>query len=519
MKTLYIVESKTYDLEKVLEVMNSSALNDEESYTYNIESKKLYPKFNKISTKEELLNVLVHVDKLVYFSEVQPIIKVKELSAIFSCKAKKIIWVDKAGKANLFSRNEHGDKILFVFPGSVVPLNLGSHQRSFNLLSNLSEAGYSIDLLIPKPKNIDLSERIKQSLGTVTSRVFFYDNDYKKFPKPYRMFRKIEERWRIVQDKEKKLPDTFVERDYKRPTLSCKKWVNSLHLSNEYSNIIVSYAWMMPSIEFIKHNKDVKIICDTHDVQYIRGSSFLNKYERLSYSYKLEKYLERKRLETADIVLAISDSDKYLLDKFVSGKTKVITTTSGFNYALNRVKKRPKDRPMTFGFIGGSMSANILAVEFILDNWWPVIKRQSPDSNFLIAGSVGRNPSIIERSLIDENIRILGFVDNLNEFYHQIEVSLNPVIVQGGLNFKSVEAVFQGKHLITNPLGAECLGKDFMCTVASKNQDITSFLREFEFDIESDYKFRAKAQQVAKKLFSNENVMKDFLSLNNPNIN
>lgn len=521
MKTIYFIDNTCLDPQKAInEVMLHSSFN-ELSYLYSsipVEVEQL-SNIQIIEKNDDLIDALVQADKAVFFSEHQPVIDIKLLNAFFSCKAKYLIWINSTGNVSKFSRSSEGDKVLFVFPGHIVPLNLGSHQRAFNLLSNLSKAGYSVDVLIPKPKSRNIEERVEQSLGVISTNVYFYDNDYKRFPKPYRLFRKLEENWRVFQGKEKKLPDLFFERDYKRPTESCKRWVNSLYLKNKYSSMIVSYAWMMPCVQYVRHVKDLKVICDTHDVQHIRSSDFLNKNERLAYFFKLEKEIEAKRLREADLVLAISESDQRLLESFLGSKPKVITTSAGFNYALRKVKKRPKDRPIMFGFIGGSMAANVLSVEYILDNWWPTIRRLSPDSKFLIAGSIGRNSRVLERSILDDSIEVLGFVDNLDDFYHVIEVSLNPVIVQGGLNFKSVEAVFQGKHLLTNPLGAQCLGKSFKCNIIENERDIEKFLNTFEFDLELDYKFRVEAQNVAKKLFSNEVVMVDFLTANDPNLN
>ena len=521
MKTIYFIDSTCLDIQKSInEIMLYSAF-DELSYLYSsipIEMEDL-SNIQIIEATDQLIDALVQADKAIFFAEYQPVIDIKLLNAFFSCKAKNLIWINNIGNASKFFRNLEGDKVLFVFPGPIVPLNLGSHQRAFNLLSNLSEAGYSVDVLIPEPKSRSIRERVEQSLGVISAKVYFYDNDYKVYPKPYRLFRKLEENWRLFQGKEKRLPDLFFERDYRRPTESCKSWVNSLYLENTYSSIIVSYAWMMASVQHVKHVKNLKIICDTHDVQYIRSSDFLNKKERLAYFSKLEREVEAKRLREADLVLAISESDQKLLKDFLGNESKVITTSAGFDYALRKVKKRPKDRPITFGFIGGSMAANVLSVEYILDHWWPKIRKISPDSKFLIAGSIGRNPRIIERSILDDSIEILGFVDNLDGFYHMIEVSLNPVIVQGGLNFKSVEAVFQGKHLLTNPLGAQCLSKSFKCNIIENEKDIEEFLDTFEFNLDLDYEFRVEAQNIAKRIFSNKNVMLDFLTANDPNLN
>lgn len=103
-------------------------------------------------------------------------------------------------------------------------------------------------------------------------------------------------------------------------------------------------------------------------------------------------------------------------------------------------------------------------------------------------------------------------MNSIGDFYNQIDVSLNPVLVQGGLNFKSVEAVFAGKHLITNSLGQECLGSDFPSTIVNKPDDIVQFISKYEFDIKKDYGMRIANQNKAKNLFANK---KTYLELVN----
>ena len=50
-----------------------------------------------------------------------------------------------------------------------------------------------------------------------------------------------------------------------------------------------------------------------------------------------------------------------------------------------------------------------------------------------------------------------GFVDDLSGFYNSVLVMISPIIVRGGLNFKSAEALISGRILLTTPLGSECL--------------------------------------------------------------
>jgi hypothetical protein len=471
---------------------------------------------NKISfskDRRELINRSVDAEKIIILSQDKPCLNDDFLASSFSCFFKTICWMNMSGEV-LDMKREGDSNILFVFPGPILPLSLGSHQRAF-MLSNLKSLGYNVDVLIPK---VDKNQETKliNSLEVVCQNVFFYKNKKRKFKKVDLLKRGIEKRIRRFLGKDEILQDKFSERLYSKPTESSKRVLNSLYHAKKYPVVIVSYAWMMGIFDIVRPFLDgsTKIICDSHDVQFERSKGYLNRKERLFFSYKKERDLEIACLNSADIVLAISNSDKKILEK-EGIKARVINSSAGFDYQLRQIRARPIDRPINFGFIGGGMDANVRSLEFILKSWWPVIKKYSPESCFYIAGSVANNKRIKQLIFLDQKVQNLGFVKNLDDFYKVIDVSLNPVLVQGGLNFKSVEAVFSGKHLITNSLGKECLGEDFECFVADQPVDIVNYLKSFEFDSAYDKEIRKRAQDKAKNLFGNKNVvidLKNYLS-------
>jgi hypothetical protein len=437
----------------------------------------------------------------------------KMLNSFFSNSLGNVWHIQSDGKLKRYRLNPRKKATtLLVFPGSILPLTLGSHQRVFNLLFNLGKNGIPVDVLITTPKNVKQSD-FQTALGTICNNVYIYKNNKKKHSTATITKRYIESKARGFLGKSKDLPELFSERLNTRPTESCKRWVNSLYLANDYESVIVSYAWMMGALDYIIHDSEnFKVICDTHDVQFTRNDEILNRKERFFFNSAIEKKRELKELKKCDSVLAISVSDENTLKKSLKNSTKVIRASSGFDYALSQVKRRPHGKPLYFGFIGGQMSANVKSLVHILENWWPSIKEYSPDSKLFIAGSICKSAEILPKIFLDHNVIPLGFVNNISDFYNSIDVSLNPVLVQGGLNFKSVEAVFAGKHLVTNKLGQECLGSDFPSTIANKPDDIVEFISKYEFNLKKDYGIRVANQNKAKQLFANK---KTYLELVN----
>lgn len=438
---------------------------------------------------------------------------IKFLSSLFSIDSVRVNWLKEDGT---ISDNQSTNKpdTLFLFPGSIVPLSMGSHQRSFNLLFNLTATGKVVDVLIPDNPKLD-KIKIRESLKCVCNEVYFYKDRRKKFTKIQTIKRGIEKKCRSLMGKTVNLPDLFSERLHKKPTESLKRWVNSLYLAHQYEDIIVSYAWMLPAIDYIKHAQDnYRLICDTHDVQFYRNQNILSRKERLFFNQNKEKFLEIDMLNQCDSVIAISEIDAKILSSNL--KTKVVSVYPGFDYSETLVKQRPVGRPIHFGFIGGGMSANVQSLEFVIQTWWPTIKNHSPDSILYIAGSICNNPIIREQSFFDQNIILMGFVKNINDFYNCIEVALNPVMVTGGLNFKSVEAVCAGKHLFTNDIGIKCLTNDFPCTVIQHPKQIIEAMNQIEFNLKQDKQNRIKNQAQALRIFGNiqtQNVLLKILKV------
>ncbi|EFM95755.1 glycosyltransferase family 4 protein [Actinobacillus pleuropneumoniae] len=431
------------------------------------------------------------------------------LVSLFSIRAFEIEWLSVDG--TIEDREKNKPNTLFIFPGSIIPLSMGSHQRAFNFLYNLSMKGVIFDVLIPSNNKLD-KVALKSALKSVASNVYFYRNKPKKFTKLNTLKRGIEKRVRTLINKDASLSDLFSERAYRKPTESLKRWVNSLYLAKDYENIIVSYAWLLDSIQYIEHLRDdFNLICDTHDVQFYRNQNILSRKERLFFNKDLEKQKEVNLLNKCDYVISISDMDKKLLEENINSK--VIPIYPGFDYIKVPVKQRPVGRPIYFGFIGGSMSANVIALRYVIEHWWPVIKKHSPDSHLYIAGSICNDPSIRELCFFEKNIELLGFVKDIFSFYNKFEVSLNPVLVSGGLNFKSVEAVCAGKHLFTNTLGKDCLSTDFPCIIIDDPAQIIQHMNQIEFNFSDDKKRRIASQAKALEIFGNKNHQKSLAKL------
>lgn len=425
------------------------------------------------------------------------------IMAFFSCGVDAINGVYGSELARYAPFSKQASTTLLVFPGAMLPLNMGSHQRAFLLLSALNYSGYPTDVIITGG-NAQLISRSKRLLQAVSPNVYTYKNNKRKLPDYLWLRREVERIYRKCKLGRKDVPELFADRLSNKATESLKKTLASLQDEKQYKNIIVSYAWMSRCLEYIPDAElsQINLICDTHDIQYMRNASS-NKNDKRFLPFSLaDEWLEKKVLSKYNHVLAISKSDVDELKKTKKLENKTILTTSAFNYAFKKPRRIGHKTTLNFGFIGGGMDANVKALEYILENWWPKMSSYSPASKFFIAGSICYKDSIVEKTFFDESVVKMGFVDSISNFYDRIDVALNPVLVQGGLNFKSVESVLSGKLLITNDLGVECLGEFKIASVANSPEEFLGALREVELMTSGDVeRLLEERQRIALKEF------------------
>lgn len=93
------------------------------------------------------------------------------------------------------------------------------------------------------------------------------------------------------------------------------------------------------------------------------------------------------------------------------------------------------------------MGFNVNGILWFLDNAWPMIVNQDSELRLIIGGTV------CEKIPEDRypNIRLLGRVDSLENFYQQGDVVINPVFQGTGLKIKTFEALSYGKVVIVHP--------------------------------------------------------------------
>ena len=437
------------------------------------------------------------------------------LREIFSHPIRSIEHVDESGALSPhrpFSGVIDGPAVLCVVPGGVVPIDRGARRRIFELTLHLNRAGIRTHLLIGALGSRRRS-RSESTLTAIAPAVHTYRKLTPPLPWRLRMRREAERAYRLVHGSFRRGPDLFVDRLATRAAGDGVRRLRDLLATGRYAHVIVNYAWMTGMVDAVREAfPSVKWICDTHDVQFVRNRALSPHASRLWIAPDEERLAELRALRTYDRVLAISESDRAELTAHLPDKS-VMSTPAGVDYAYLPMPGTPKSAPFAYAFIGWKMSANVSALDLLVREWWPEILRISPGSRLNVAGRICKRTAAKKLVRDQIGVRMHGFVPSLASFYESVDVVLNPVMVQGGLNFKSVEALAAGRLLITNSVGARCLGAGAPVVVADSGESLALQLETLIADPAAMHVRRREGQEWALDRFGEESAYRGLREL------
>jgi glycosyltransferase involved in cell wall biosynthesis len=222
------------------------------------------------------------------------------------------------------------------------------------------------------------------------------------------------------------------------------------------SKIQVEHPWLM---QYVRKDcsKDAKVVLSTHNCETRLMLSRLNEKKSTFQSNSLEiiRETERKSIELADCILAVSDDDSKDFVEILGEESgrKAHIVPNGVDCKLSApVSEDEKERARSsLGidsrkvavFMGSRHHPNIEAVHEIL-RFAPAIENEL---FFLVIGSVGEGFSNTR------NVRFTGHVDKPRDYLAAADVALNPLLSGSGTSLKVLEYLASGIPLISTAIG------------------------------------------------------------------
>ena len=201
---------------------------------------------------------------------------------------------------------------------------------------------------------------------------------------------------------------------------------------------VVNYAFFSKLFEFIP-SSTLKIL-DTHD-RLSGRKDLLEKQGLKSDFFFTSREEENKALDRSDIILSISrDEANYFREN--TSNTVIwmghkYTTTTEKNFHQKKGKRAERNK-LKLGFIGSKNQVNTKSIyDFVkfASNYWGE-KNQSLE--IIVAGNCAE---ILSEFNNCSWLNLLGVIDNIDEFYSNIDCIIIPLFFGTGQKIKTVEAL------------------------------------------------------------------------------
>jgi glycosyltransferase involved in cell wall biosynthesis len=202
--------------------------------------------------------------------------------------------------------------------------------------------------------------------------------------------------------------------------------------------VIAEYVFATPCLREVPSG--VLKVVDTHDL--------LSKRDPKESIYCSAEE-ERDYLLNADVVIAIQDIEAEQFRTLVPER-KVVTV--GIDFDVVRGGNTGGECKNTVMVVGSNYPANIEGLKAFCEYAWPIVCKKNPRAELLVAGKIG--DAIISNI---PQVKVLGWVDDLQALYRQSSVVINPTMTGTGLKIKTVEALCNGKPLVATQNAVEGL--------------------------------------------------------------
>lgn len=225
-------------------------------------------------------------------------------------------------------------------------------------------------------------------------------------------------------------------------------------LKENFDIFQVEFVEVLSALEGI--NKPIPSIFIHHQLHWIYAERFLLNCEESDYGNYIKnliKVQEIALLQPFDAVVAFSDTDANLLKLEIPHKPIYV---SPFPVPIDVAVAPAYISPFSnnFVFLGSSShSPNQQALEWLLDEIWPIIHHKIPSASLKV---IGDWPYLFNEHLLTPSISFEGFIEDLVTILRG-SILLVPLKVGSGIRTKILAAMAQYVPVISTPVGCEGL--------------------------------------------------------------
>lgn len=230
------------------------------------------------------------------------------------------------------------------------------------------------------------------------------------------------------------------------------------------------FAWLIPHIRL---TCSAKVVLDCQNLEWLVYKRWLPYAEekdrkRIERSYLSLKQWEEKVLPWFDALYCISPIEKQTIEEMAPGVT-AYYVPSGASVDDGRYDPGPqkRERPRDLLFIGSmNWFPNAHALIWFLDEVYPLILKEFPDTTLDVIGSGDPEPEMLRRIQRNRNVTYWGGVEDEVPSLHQSKVFISPIWMGAGVRLKNPTAWIARLPVVATSLSVEGLeyedGKDLL---------------------------------------------------------
>jgi polysaccharide biosynthesis protein PslH len=164
---------------------------------------------------------------------------------------------------------------------------------------------------------------------------------------------------------------------------------------------------------------------------------------------------ERSLCASFDMNTVVSEQDRQLLQKIQpSGRYHIVENGVDTEHFKPANATSEAHSAIFTGLLG--WGPNLSAMEFMVRNVWPPLKKEFSDAHLYLAG---KNPAaqVFAWSKEDSSITVVPNPDDMRPWLSRASVSVCPILEGGGTRLKILDALAMGKPVVSTTIGCEGL--------------------------------------------------------------
>jgi glycosyltransferase involved in cell wall biosynthesis len=283
--------------------------------------------------------------------------------------------------------------------------------------------------------------------------------------------------------------------------------------------IIFESLFVAPYIDLVRSNSSALLVLRQHNVEHMIWQTLaeaernpVKKWYLKLLAKRLLKF-EQQQLNKVDAITTVTEDDAAVF-RAMGCEKPIGSFPLGITIAKSNKPHAAPEIPSVFHIGSMEWLPNQEAVRWFIEEVWGEVLMRHPDLNFYVAGR-GMPESF--KKFEADNIHMIGEVDDAAEFMQQKQIMIVPLFSGSGIRVKILEAMAQGKAIISTTLGAQGIayqqGKHLL--IADNNQEFIKAIDLLVMNRQLATELGSNARQLINEKYDNTKVIAGVLSFYN----